>query len=214
MTFQQMYDKSMALWDKAASPYLPKDQWDVFMNIKYNAWIDLECERLEENEQYMSDLMYLYKTFTKNNSSTIDQTVELPNYYKRIRFNMDYLDCNKKRKTAPIDIASNNNIDVLMLDPFNKPTDEDPITIATQLPNGNPGFQVFSTNTPLALNMTYVRNPQVIDSANNPNTQFETADYIAYILIQLVVYRMDLTIENLNRLKGEVADIQPQLQNG
>lgn len=212
MTFGDLYNKAMDLWDKSGSPYMPQKQFDTYFNIKYNSWTDFECEMLEQNEKYMSDLMYLYKTFSKNNSNIIDQKVELPDFYKRIRFSMDYLDCNKKRKTAPIDIASNNNIDALMLDPLNKPTDEYPLTIATQLQNGNPGFQVFSTNTPLALNMTYVRNPQVFDSANNPNTVFEAQDYIAYILLQLTVYRLDVTIENLNRMKAEVADIAPQLQ--
>lgn len=215
MTFQQMYDYAMVLWDKAGSAYMPKDQFDVFANIKYDAWQELMAGRLEEEDQTTNDLMYLFVTITKNNSNVIDRVIDVPNFYKQLRFNMTYTDPCKPQGSPPsmsrIYVATNDEIDDMLTDSFNRPTDEQPAAVATQLPSGNAGWLVYSTTAPLTLNMTYVKNQQVIDSANNPNTLFEGPDHVAYILIQLVVYRLDITIENLNRMKAEAADISTQL---
>jgi len=105
--------------------------------------------------------------------------------------------------------ASNDTIDQMMNDPFNRPIDEDPATITTQLPNGNPGFQVFSTTVPLSLNLTYIKEPQVINSATSPNTVFECPDYIASYIIRMVVYNLDITIEGFQRAKAEAEEIIP-----
>ncbi len=209
-----MYDSTMVLFDKSGSPYIPPDQWDLFANIKYNAWVEFEADQLERNEKWISDLMYLFKTFSKPNTNLIDRVVDTPEFRKLLRFNMTYPDpCDSsKTKMSRIYPATLAEIDDMLNDSFNVPTDEEPASLATQIPNGHDGWQVFSTTIPLSLNVTYVRNPQKIDSANNPNTVFEGDDYVAYILMQLIAYKMDLTIENFNRMKAGMGDIQPQLQ--
>lgn len=213
MTFQEIYNNAQALWDKSGSPYMSNKDFDLFFNIKYNAWVELESKMLETNEHYNSELMYLFDTISKPNSNFIDRVVDTPNFRKRLRFNITYNDtCLNKVVRKNINVVGNDVIDIMTEDPFNKPTDDEPLAIATKLNNGNPGWQEFGTTVPLTINMTYVKNPQVFDSANNTNTQFEGYDWVAYILIQLVVYRMDLTIENINRMKFEAEDVQPQLR--
>ncbi len=213
MTFQQIYDNAMSLWDKSGSPYLPKKDFDLFFNIKYNAWVELESKQLEINEHYNSELMYLFDTISKPNSNFIDRVVDTPNFRKRLRFNITFNDpCNDgKILRKNINVVGNDVIDIMNDDPFNKPIDDEPLAIATKLANGNQGWQEFGSTIPLTLNMTYVKNPQVFNSNGAPNTVFEGMDWIAYILIQLVVYRMDLTIENLNRMKFEAQDVSPQV---
>lgn len=215
MTFQQMYDATMVLFDKAGSPYIPQYQFDIFANIKMNAWIDFESDMLERDEKWISDLMYVFKVVSKTNTNQIDRVVDTPNFRKILRFNMTYANpCDSKSPDLMSRIypSTLSEIDDALNNSFNKPSDEEPQAIATQLSNGNSGWQVFSTTIPKTLNMTYVRNPQMIDSANNPNTVFEGDDYVAYILMQLIAYKMDLTIENFNRMKAGMQDIQPQLQ--
>jgi len=212
MTFQEIYNKSMVVFDKAGSPYMPPDQFDTFFNMKYNAWVDFESRMLEQNEHYNSQLMYLFDTISKPNSNFIDRVVDTPNFRKRLRFNITYLDtCSNDIVRKNINVVANNVIDVMTEDPFNKPIDEEPLAIATKLANGNPGWQEFGTTIPLTLNMSWVKNPQVFNSATAPNTVFEAPDFVAYILIQLVVYRMDITVEGLQRAQAEALDVQPQL---
>lgn len=214
MTFIEIYNKSMDVFDKSGSAYMPKDQFDTFFNIKYNAWVELESRMLEQNEHYNSQLMYLFDTISKANSNFIDRVVDTPNFRKRLRFNITFNDpCNDGEiLTRNVRVVGNDVIDVMKSDPFNKPIDDDPLAIATKLANGNVGWQEFGDTVPLTLNMTFVKNPQVFNSNTTPNTVFEGMDWVAYILIQLVVYRLDLTIENLQRMQLEAQDIQPQLQ--
>jgi hypothetical protein len=208
MTFGDLYANSQILWDKAAQPYMPPNQFDLFANIKYNDWAQFEADQIEQNVTYDAYLKVLFTTFTKNNSNYIDLVNDVNNYQRRLRFNLTYADpCNKgKSIQRSIDPVSNDDIDEMLQDPFNNPTDEYPASITTQLPNGNPGFLVYSTTTPLTLNMTYLRIPQVINSATSPNTVFEQPDWVTYMLLKLVVYRMDITAENINRAKAEIAD--------
>lgn len=214
MTFLEIYNKAQDVWDKSGSAYMPKDQFDTFFNMKYNAWVELESKQLEKNEHYNSQLMYLFDTISKSNSNFIDRVVDTPNFRKRLRFNITFNDpCNAGQiLTRNVRVVGNDVIDVMKVDPFNRPIDDDPLAIATKLTNGNPGWQEFGTTVPLTLNMTFVKNPQTFNSNTTPNTVFEGMDWVAYILIQLVVYRMDLTIENLQRMQLEAQDVQPQLQ--
>ena len=182
--------------------------------MKYQAWVDLEAKMIETTEGYMADFQYLYKILNKANSNFVDRVVDTPDFRRRIRFYSNYLDCNGKPKTANIRILSNATVDIAQNDPFLKGIDSDPACIATLIPaNGNPGWQVFTETTPTSLNMTYLKEPQVIDSANNPNTVFEGPNYIAWILIQLVAYRFDITTENIGRAKAGLTDLAPQLQD-
>jgi len=211
MTFGELYTNFQTLIDKSGSPYFPQVQFDALANMKYGAWVDLEGKMIETTEGYMADLIYLYKVVTKANSTFIDKVVDTPNFRRRIRFNSGYTDCNNKAKNPNIRILSNATVDIAQNDPYLKGIDNDPACIATIVTGGNPGWQVFTETTPQSLNMTYLQNPQVIDSANNPNTVFEGEDYIAWILIQLVAYRFDITTENIGRAKAGLSDVSPQL---
>jgi|GEM_PF-6456560 len=213
MTFGEMFTNFETLIDKSGTAYFPPAQFDAFANMKYQAWVDLEGRMIETTEGYMADLIYLYKPITKPNSNFIDKVIDTPNFRRRIRFYSGYTDCNNKAKNPNIRILSNATVDIAQNDPHLKGIDNDPACIATIVTGGNPGWQVFTENTPQSLNMTYLQNPQVIDSANNPTTVFEGPDYVAWILIQLAAYRMDLTIENLSRAKAGLSDLVPQLQD-
>ena len=213
MTFGEMYTNFQTLIDKSGSPYFPQEQFDALANLKYNAWTDLEGRMIETTEGYMADLIYLYKVTSKANTSFIDKIVDTPSFRRRIRFYSQYVDCNGLTKYPNIRILSNATVDIAQNDPLNKGIDADPACIATIVPGGNPGWQIFSDTTPVSLNMTYLQEPQVIDSANNPATVFQGPNYIAWILIQMVAYKFDITTENLNRAKAGASDLAPQLQD-
>ena len=212
MTFQQMYDNAMVLWDKAGSPYMPQSSFDIFANNKYNDWVEMMGKAVEQDERLMADIQYLFTTFSKANSNTIDRVVDVPTFRRRIRMNITFTDpCSTttppKILTRNVRPVSNATIDVIQDDPFMRGIDEDPIAVATQLPNGNPGWQEFGDTVPLSFNMTFIRVPQVINSAGSPATSFEGQDYIANYIIRMVVYNMDVTIESYNRSKMEQEDL-------
>lgn len=214
MTFGQMLINYQTLIDKSGTGYFPPAQVDAFFNMKYQAWVDLEGKMVETTEGYMADLIYLYKLLKKANSNFVDKVVDTPNFRRRIRFYSEYVDCNGVTKNPNIRILSNATVDIAQNDPFLKGIDSDPACIATIVPvTNNPGWQVFTETTPVSVNMTYLQNPQVIDSANNPNTPFQADDYIAWILIQLAAYRSDVTIENIARAKAGIEDVAAQMVN-
>ena len=206
-----MYDNAMVLWDKSGSPYMPQSSFDYYANIKYNDWVELMGKAVEQDERLMADIQYLFTTYSNPNSNVIDRVVDVPTFRRRIRSNATFKDCNGVIQTRNVRPITNSMIDEVQNDTYQKGVDEDPCAVATQLASGNPGWQLFSDTVPLSYNMTFIRVPQVINSAGSPITVFEGPDYIANYIIRLVVYNMDVTIENYNRSKMEAADVKEVL---
>lgn len=209
-----MYDNFQVLWDKSGSPYMPQSSFDIYANNKYNDFVEMMGRVIETEERFMADIQYLFTTFSKANSNIIDRVADVPDFRRRMRMNATFTNpCSAKlppllRNVRPV---PNSQIDIMQNDPNNKGIDEDPLAIATQLPTGDPGWQLFSDTVPLIFSMTYIKVPQVIDSANNPNTIFEAPDYIANYIIRLVLTDGDTTIENYERSKLESAAIKEVL---
>lgn len=204
----------MTIWDKSGSPYVSKSDFDLYFNIKYNDWVEILGKAVEQDERLMADLMFLYKPFTKANSAYIDRVVDVPDFRRRLRFNATFPNCfsDLPNIVRNVRILINATIDEAQNDPNTKGIDNDPCCIATNVPpNNNPGWQVFSNTVPVALNMTYIKVPQTIDSANNPNTVFEAPDYIANYIIRAVVYRLDITVQDYERAKAEKSDVEQAL---
>lgn len=213
MTFGEMYSLGQTLYDKSGSPYLPEEQFDQLANIAYNDWVENEYRKLETDQEHTSRIHLLYKPFTKPNDSIIKIATDLTEFRYLIRFNAKFEKiCNgvTTYPVVPVVKAQNDDVDILQTDPFNKGNNEEPLYIAT-----NDGveavWQVFSETVPLELNGTYVRNPQKIDSQNNPNTVFELADYIAEEVVMLAMKKTEVVIENYNRAKAEAAEIQQRV---
>ncbi len=199
--FGQLYGLMQTFIDKAGSPYFPQSQFDQIANALYNDFVENELTRLEETEEYTTRVEYLYEVIQKVNVGQIVESVDCPNFRKRIRFNMRYRDnCNGKitYPYSAIIKARNNEIDMMRNDPFNEGNDKEPLFLVTKSA-GEIVWQVFSTSVPLELNVTYCRNPQKIDSANNPTTTFEAPDYIAEELCRFIGQEMDNITENFNR---------------
>lgn len=200
-TFGQLYGLMQTFIDKAGSPYFPESQFDQIANSLYNDFVENELGKLEEDEEYTSRVEYLYEVVQKVNTQSIAEVADCPNFRKRIRFNMRYrYECNGvvSFPYSPIIKARNNEIDEMQRDPFNKGTDQEPSFVVTRS-NGVVTWQVFSSTLPTELNVTYVRNPQKIDAANNPDVVFETPDYIAEEIVRFIADEMDNITENFNR---------------
>lgn len=210
-TFIQLYNNAIDLNDKAGSPYFSPALFDIYANNKYNDWVEMMGKAIEQDERLMADIMFLYKTYQKANSNFIDRVVDTPDFRRRMRFYAHFKDCNGQDIYKNIRISNNATVDEMQNDPFQKGIDTDPSCIATIVTGGNPGWQVFSDTVPLDLNMTYLKTPQVINSATAPNTQTEMYDYVANYIIRAVVYNLDITIENYNRSKFEKSDLSEVL---
>ncbi len=212
MTFGQLYNNAIELADKSGNPYISPQNFDIYANIKYNDWVEMMGKAIEQDERLMADIMFLYKVYQKPNSTFIDRVVDIPDFRRRLRFYSHYKDCNNKDKYPNIRVALNATVDEMQNDPNQKGIDADPSSVTTIVPGGNVGWLVFSDNTPLDLNLTYLKTPQVIDSENNPNTVYEAYNYVANYIIRAVVYNIDITIENYNRSKMEQQDLAQVLQ--
>lgn len=201
MTFSEMYSLMQTFIDKAASPYFPNTQFDKVANALYNSFVENELDKLEQDEEYTSRVSYLYKVIQKLNSDRIVESVDCPNFRKRIRINAKFRkDCNGTITYPTVGVikARNNEIDQLQSDPFNKGDDTEPLFVVTES-GGQVIWQIFSTTTPVEINVTYCRNNQIINSATSPNTVFEAPNDIAEQIVSYIASDLDNIIENFSR---------------
>lgn len=201
MTFIELYQLMQTFIDKAGSSYFPPSQFDKVGNALYNAFVENELDKLEKDEEYTSRVSYLYKVIQKLNSDRIIESVDCPNFRKRIRINAKFRkDCNGviTHPTVGVIKARNNEIDQLQVDPFNKGDDTEPLFLVTEL-GGQVIWQVFSATTPVEINVTYCRNNQIINSATAPNTVFEAPNDIAEQIVSYIASDLDNIIENFGR---------------
>lgn len=208
-----MYILGQTLLDKAGSPYFPEDQFDELARIAYNDWIEMEYRKFEQGQEHTARIRNLYKTFTKPNANTIAIAAEIPDFRYLVRFKSKYrFSCKGKVSypEPPIIKAQNDDIDMLIQDPLNSPTNAEPLYIFTE-ENGVSTIKVYAETVPLELSMTYIRTGQSIDSANSPNTVFEQPDYIAEEIVQLVVKKMDVVIENPQKTVADANEIRQRL---
>lgn len=209
MTYGAMYSLFETLWDKSGSPYLDKADFDKLATDKYNDFVTAECKKIEDGQEHTVRIHQLYKKFKKLNSNIIIVGVDLPNFRYLLRFTSKYKKVCGSAVTYPevaVRKAPNNNVDVMQADPFNKGIDADPTYVPDVSDTGAPAYRVLSTTVPLELSGTYVRTPTPIDSANNPNIAFELPDFVAEIIVNMVVGRGDIVIENLPRANAEIID--------
>lgn len=201
MTFGEMYSLMQTLIDKSGSPYFPQTQFDQIANLVYSDYVENELDNLEADEEFTSRVDYLYKTYKKLNSSVIDVATDIPDFRRRIRINIRYQrNCNGviTYPYTPVIKARNNEIDMLQRDPFNKGIDDEPLFLVTES-GGKVVWEIFATQTPSEINVTYIRTPQVINSATSPNTVFEAPDDVAQQIVNFISDNMDIIIENYNR---------------
>ena len=200
-----MYDLGMTLLDKSGSPYFPEDQFDEVSSMKYNDFVTDECKKAEEGQEHTVRIHALYRPFTKANSNVIVIPDDVPAYRYLLRIKSKYkLTCGSRitYPEPPIRKAPSNNVDVMQQDPFNKGIDADPL-YKLDFAGGKKTYQILSDTVPLEINGMYVKTPQKIDSANNPNTVFELEDYIAEAIVRATVFRTDVIIENFQRAAAE-----------
>ena len=218
MTYLQMYDIGQTLLDKAGSPYYPPDQWDIFANIVLDDLFQKEYDKLEKGEKQTSLMLWTYRGFQKVNSSFIDIYTDIPDWRYTIRINAKFRkDCNGTITYPVVNVIpfQNDDIDMAQNDPLNKGDDDEPTYIMTV--NGTtPRLQVFSTTTPLEINLTYLKQPVAIDSANNPNTVAEFNDAFARYVVRMVDEMLKGNTENypaaqaaLNNLGTNTTIYQP-----
>lgn len=214
MTFQQMYDLAMALWDKSGSPYLPEEQFDSIANVCYNTWVENMAKQFEKDENLTERLRWLVRKYSNTNSAIINLKTEVPEFRRRFRFYGTFSKvCNGVTTTFDVNIApvSNDEIDAMLDDPFNSPNNVEPLFISDVNGIGEPIMRVFSSTTPLALYMTYLKNPQKINVAGAPATQFEAPDYIAEEVVMMTIKQADGMIENYNRMSADSSEIQQRM---
>jgi len=68
-------------------------------------------------------------------------------------------------------------------DPYNTPTNQFPVYINYTNGVNEPVIEVFSTTTPIEVELTYLKNPKKIDSENDPSGQCELPEQEQYKII-------------------------------
>lgn len=208
MTYGDIYKYWQTLSDKAQSPYFSEAEFDKIASAKLNDFVLAECVKSETDERHSIVISNLYKTFTKLNSDRIIFPDDIADFFYLLRFNQKYKkQCGTRVEYPVVNIrkAPNNNVDIMQNDPFNKGIDADPTYVITSI-GGKVVYQVLSTTTPLEIGGTYCKVPQKINSDTAPNTVFELADFVAEEIVNSIVYKTDIIIENFPRAQAEAQE--------
>jgi hypothetical protein len=208
MTFQEIYDNFGKIWDRSGSPYLPEDQFDALANLKYNDYVTSECTLLEINAEHSTRIFPLYKRFTKLNSNVVVFDTDIADFRYPIKFVGTFnIKCGTSSvpQVRAIRKAPNNFSAEMQQDPFNKGTNRDPTYVLDVNAAGNKIFQIQSDTPPTTYTLLYVKTPQVINVAGAPATPFELDDHVAWAIINAVVARGDVLVENLPRANAEMS---------
>lgn len=213
MTLQEIYNLTQSLLDKSGSPYFGEDAVSDFINLAINDFIETTYENFEKNQEFRLRLQSLYVPFTIfNKREILLKTPELSNfrYLTHISAKFDKVDCDGNNVEIEVNVrpAPMDSIDVIKKDPFNKPTDEDPIYYYSANTSLEKVLYVLSTTIPKEVNGVYIKNPTKVDILANPNTQFQFDDKLALEICQLAVKKMEVNIENYNRAQFEAAEIR------
>ncbi len=208
MTYEEMYKLWQTLADKAGQPYFSKAQFDQIANTKYNNFVTSECAKLEIDQEHSVRIKELYKPIVKLASNVIIFPTDISDFRYLVRFNARFKKVCGQAITypppVPIRKAPNNNVDEMQNDPFNKGIDADPCYVVTTS-GGLSAFQVLSETTPVEIGGQYIRQPSAINSATAPDTVFELQNYVAEAIVNAIVFRTDVVIENFQRASAEGA---------
>jgi len=193
MTFLQMYEKIDVYLDKSDLPWFNSQEKDIFLDSATNEYVKNIHREFEITEKRREDIRPLIKVINGGGSS-----ISVPTDYMfalSVKGTFRVTDnCGVVRDLiVPIKPAQHDDINKMRTDPFNKPTNEHPLYVSTDV-----SLEIESLSSPSNWTMTYIKRPAPVDGTNNPNGILDLPDYTHDEIVNLAVRKMLMTIESPN----------------
>lgn len=193
MTFTQMHEKIDAILDKSDLPWFNKEEKDLFLNMAANEYVKNIHDEFEVTEKRREDIRPLILE-----QDGVGLNIDLPSDFMfalsvRGTFSI-YDNCGiRTNKVVPIKPAQHDDINKMLNDPFNKPTNEHPLY--TSLADS---FKIYSDSSPSSWTMVYIKYPKTVNAVSLPNDSLDLPDYTHDEIINLAVRKMLMSIESSN----------------
>jgi hypothetical protein len=167
-----MYISStQVLLDKGGSIYFPQSTFDGAATIVAKDVCAELFRQYQETQEYSDKLLPLTFPFSLTQKSAITIATDLPNYWHLISLQGSTIDCNNNPTWQPIKPCALKNEASLYNDAFNKPSTRNLWYVET---NGK--LVLLGVPKIMDVRGQYLIFPNVIDSANNPNTVCQFSD--------------------------------------
>ena len=203
MTFQEAHEKLDVIIDKHDLSWFEPEEKDVFLNLAQQEFVNQRYSEFEINEKRRQDIRTLVTTQVSTGN-----TITIPNdmlYVLSVKgeFIVTSLGQNELRETS-IRPIQHDDVNKIIHDPFNKPTNFDPVYIT----NSNE-IAIKCDSAASNVSLVYIKEPIAVDGTNTPNGVFDTPSYTHNEIINIAVRKMLGSIEQQN-YDLQVNEIQNQ----
>lgn len=240
MTFTQMFDLLDTLIDKVDAPYFDDAEKDRFLNLAQMEFIKLRHKEFEFNEKRREDLVSIVKEFIVIGSGIVTSFIAgvlderatagiiMNNVDKDYLFIVDLsgdfdIACGSTITTERCFIRPIQRDDIakILKDPFNKPTNENPVytqignTITSVGLGGAPStitvnrnISIYADTAPTKVVGHYIKKPVDIDGTNNGSGVPEFPEHVHEEIVRIAFRMITQNIEDYQKYQVEVNEIQ------
>ena len=193
MTFAEAHEKIDVIIDKHDLPWFEPEEKDIFLNFAQQEFVNQRYSEFEINEKRRQDIRTLITTQLGGSSSTITVPSNML-FVLSLKGVFSVLQCGiyVARETY-IRPMQHDDVNKIIHDPFNKPTNSDPVYVTNAT-----SFSIKSDSVPSSTELTFIKEPTVVDGTNNPSGVFETPDYTHNEIVNIAVRKMLGSIEQQN----------------
>lgn len=201
------------------APELPPEVIDYFLNEATARYTKLRYGKnnlykagFEEIQKRTDDLKTLVKTedinvslvSTEENTYSVDLDSTTNQYWFFIRGRANVNNDRCGTKTKRVKLIQQDDLNKVLIDPFNKPIYDRPVIY---FEDGDVYVVTDGTFTVESFKLTYLKEPQKVDSLSNPQVQWDMPEHTHKEIVQLAC---DIIIENIESQR--INTIKSQLQ--
>jgi hypothetical protein len=203
MTFAEAHEYIDVILDKHDLPWFETEEKDTFIKFAYQEFVNTRYKEFEINEKRREDIRPLITTSTGSGASVSVPADML--YVLSLKGEFNITECgNTVAKETYIRPMQHDDINKILNDPFNSPTNSDPsyVTEAT-------AFSIKSETAPNSWELVYIKQPTLINTVTNPNGTFDTPEYTHYEIVNAAIRKMLMSIEKdtyqlqMNEIKNQ-----------
>jgi hypothetical protein len=193
MTFAEAHEKIDVIIDKHDLPWFEPEEKDIFLNFAQQEFVNQRYSEFEVNEKRRQDIRTLITTFSAGAVSSITVPSDML-FVLSLKGTFRVVICGKTvSRETHIRPMQHDDVNKIINDPFNKPTNDEPVYVT----NANT-LEILSDNTAISTELTYIKEPLVIDTVTNPTGVFSTPTYTHNEIVNIAVRKMLGSIEQQN----------------
>jgi acetylglutamate synthase len=193
MTFAEAHEKIDVIIDKHDLPWFEPEEKDIFLNFAQQEFVNQRYSEFEVNEKRRQDIRTLITTFSAGAVSSITVPSDML-FVLSLKGTFNVVVCGQTvERETHIRPMQHDDVNKIINDPFNVPTNDEPVYVT----NANT-LTILSDNTAISTELTYIKEPLVIDAVTNPTGVFSTPTYTHNEIVNIAVRKILGSIEQQN----------------